>query len=238
MCPAKSTNSFSPASVHLAQRRLQPPDPGPIEIAEPGVAEPVRGRRRGILPKAAPASCSAAAARDAPPPNPAPAAAPSAHPAAADTAAPRAARHRAHPAAASPGPPAEPGSDSRSPPLCSAADSARSPAGSVRARTAGAEPRVSSASTISRPAFPIPCCSAKDRDYPWLKTVSGSRPATTLRTVFMITGTGVHDPPESVFRINWNRCSRSNGIRVHDRPERAIDPSDHERTLDPAPHSR
>ncbi|HME21177.1 MAG TPA: hypothetical protein VKI44_07455 [Acetobacteraceae bacterium] len=40
-------------------------------------------------------------------------------------------------------------------------------------------------------------------------------------TAFMITGTGVHDRPDSVFRINWSGCSRSNGIRVHDRPERA-----------------
>jgi len=37
----------------------------------------------------------------------------------------------------------------------------------------------------------------------------------------MITGTGVHDRPDSVFTINWNRCSRSNGIDVHHPPERA-----------------
>jgi len=37
----------------------------------------------------------------------------------------------------------------------------------------------------------------------------------------MITGFGVHDRPECVFKIGWNRCSRSPGIRVHDRPERA-----------------
>ena len=37
----------------------------------------------------------------------------------------------------------------------------------------------------------------------------------------MITGIGVHDRPESVFRINWIGCSRSNGISVHDPPERA-----------------
>ena len=43
----------------------------------------------------------------------------------------------------------------------------------------------------------------------------------TLPTVFMITGTGVHDPPELVFTIDWNECSRSTGIRVHDPPERA-----------------
>ena len=44
----------------------------------------------------------------------------------------------------------------------------------------------------------------------------------TLRAAFMITGTGVHDRPESVFRINWIGCSRSNGISVHDPPERAV----------------
>ena len=44
-----------------------------------------------------------------------------------------------------------------------------------------------------------------------------------LRTAFMITGTGVHDRPESAFRINWIGCSRSNGIGVHDRPERAYE---------------
>ena len=37
----------------------------------------------------------------------------------------------------------------------------------------------------------------------------------------MITGIGVHDPPESVFTIDWNLCSRSNGIRVHDQTESA-----------------
>jgi hypothetical protein len=37
----------------------------------------------------------------------------------------------------------------------------------------------------------------------------------------MITGIGVHDRPESVFRINWIGCSRSNGISAHDSPERA-----------------
>ena len=37
----------------------------------------------------------------------------------------------------------------------------------------------------------------------------------------MITGIGVHDAPESVFTIDWNLCSRSNGIRVHDLPESA-----------------
>jgi len=45
------------------------------------------------------------------------------------------------------------------------------------------------------------------------------RTAMRLQTVFMITGIGVHDPPESVFTIDWNGCSRSNGIRVHHPPE-------------------
>ena len=39
----------------------------------------------------------------------------------------------------------------------------------------------------------------------------------------MITGTGVHDRPESAFTIDWNECSRSTGIGVHDPPERAVD---------------
>ena len=38
----------------------------------------------------------------------------------------------------------------------------------------------------------------------------------------MITGTGVHDRPESAFTIDWNECSRSTGIRVHDPPEYAL----------------
>ena len=44
----------------------------------------------------------------------------------------------------------------------------------------------------------------------------------TPRAAFMITGIGVHDRPESVFTINWIACSRSNGISVHDPPERAV----------------
>jgi hypothetical protein len=38
----------------------------------------------------------------------------------------------------------------------------------------------------------------------------------------MITGTGVHDRPESLFTINWIECSRSNGTGVDDPPERAV----------------
>ena len=37
--------------VHLAQRRLQPTDPLAIQIAEPGIAEPVGGRRAVFLPQ-------------------------------------------------------------------------------------------------------------------------------------------------------------------------------------------
>ena len=38
----------------------------------------------------------------------------------------------------------------------------------------------------------------------------------------MITGTGVHDPPDSAFTINRNGCSRSTGFSVHVPPERAL----------------
>jgi FkbM family methyltransferase len=38
----------------------------------------------------------------------------------------------------------------------------------------------------------------------------------------MITGIGVHDPPEFAFTINWNSCSRSTGFSVHSPPEHAI----------------
>jgi hypothetical protein len=41
-------------------------------------------------------------------------------------------------------------------------------------------------------------------------------------SAFMITGTGVHDPAESAFSIDRNRCSRSTGMHVHDGPERAV----------------
>jgi hypothetical protein len=37
----------------------------------------------------------------------------------------------------------------------------------------------------------------------------------------MITGTGVHDPPDSMFMIDWIGRSQSNGIGVHDPPEYA-----------------
>lgn len=45
------------------------------------------------------------------------------------------------------------------------------------------------------------------------ETVSGGGPSHLSRTVFMITGTGVHDRPESVFRIHQNQRSRSTGTR-------------------------
>src|SRR4029077_8679421 len=66
-----------------------------------------------------------------------------------------------------------------------------------------------------------PRCVAKDWDYPWLKTCGSNDPLRRSRTAFMITGTGVHDRPESAFTIDWNECSRSTGIRVHDPPEYA-----------------
>ena len=37
--------------VDLAHRRLQPPGPGPVEIAEPGIAEPVSGAGAVLLPQ-------------------------------------------------------------------------------------------------------------------------------------------------------------------------------------------
>jgi hypothetical protein len=37
----------------------------------------------------------------------------------------------------------------------------------------------------------------------------------------MITGIGVHDPPEFALTIKRNRCSRSTGFSVHNPPERA-----------------
>ena len=40
-----------PRDVHLAQRRLQPPDPLPIEIAEPGIAEAVRSTGAVFFPQ-------------------------------------------------------------------------------------------------------------------------------------------------------------------------------------------
>ena len=36
------------------------------------------------------------------------------------------------------------------------------------------------------PGIPFPCCSAKDRNYPWLKTVSSSDPSLKRRIVFTI----------------------------------------------------
>lgn len=52
-----------------------------------------------------------------------------------------------------------------------------------------------------------------------MKTVSSNSPPRHVQTVFMTTGIGVHDRPDSVFTINWIECSRSNGIGVHDRPD-------------------
>ncbi len=45
------------------------------------------------------------------------------------------------------------------------------------------------------------------------------RPTVAPQIAFMITGTGVHDRPESLFTIDRNRCSRSTGLDVHDQTE-------------------
>src|SRR5450432_3094777 len=121
---------------------------------------------------------------------------------------------------ASPNPPSGRGPDNCSRPRCSDPDCLRSPAGSVLARTVTEALHVSSASTLSRPAFRPPLL-GKGLGLPVVEDCQQQRPAMRLRRAFMITGIGVHDPPESVFTIDWNLCSRSNGIRVHDPPESA-----------------
>src|SRR5262249_39288461 len=80
--------------------------------------------------------------------------------------------------------------------------------------------RVSSASTISLPASRSPLL-AKGSTLPSLEDCQRNRPTLASNTVFMITETGVHDPPDSAFIINRNGCSRSTGFSVHDPPERA-----------------
>jgi hypothetical protein len=65
----------------------------------------------------------------------------------------------------------------------------------------------------------------KGSGLPLVEDCQQRRPTVALPAVFMITGIGVHDRPESVFRINWIGCSRSNGIGVHDPPERALQPN-------------
>ena len=52
----------------------------------------------------------------------------------------------------------------------------------------------------------------------------------------MITGIGVHDQTEPVFTIDWNLCSRSNGIGVHDSPESAL--YQRGETIEATPHVR
>ena len=99
--------------MDLAHRRLQPAGPGPVEIAEPGIAEPVGARRRGTPPTAAPASRRDGAARDAPRPNRASGADRRGCRRAAETAALRAARRRDPRAAARRCRRRAPGSDSR-----------------------------------------------------------------------------------------------------------------------------
>jgi len=40
--------------------------------------------------------------------------------------------------------------------------------------------------------------------------------------VFKAPGIGVRTAPESVFKEEWNGCSKQNGIGVHDAPEYAV----------------
>jgi hypothetical protein len=67
--PAKSTNSFSPADMRLAHRRLQPARPSPVQVAVPRIGEPVGVRRPDTPSTAAPRSHRDDAARDAPRPS-------------------------------------------------------------------------------------------------------------------------------------------------------------------------
>ena len=49
--PGEVDEQLLPSQVYLAQRRLQSPNPGPIEIAEPGVTEPIRSTGAVFFPK-------------------------------------------------------------------------------------------------------------------------------------------------------------------------------------------
>ena len=49
--PGEVDEQLLPSQMHLAQRRLQSSNPGPIEIAEPGVTEPVRSTGAVFFPK-------------------------------------------------------------------------------------------------------------------------------------------------------------------------------------------
>jgi hypothetical protein len=66
-----------------------------------------------------------------------------------------------------------------------------------------------------------PLLLGKESNLPVVEDRQRNRPPKVTPSLFMITGFGVHDRPEYVFKIDWNRCSRSPGIRVHDPPERA-----------------
>ena len=68
---------------------------------------------------------------------------------------------------------------------------------------------------------PDPLLLAKGSILPSVEDRQRNRPAIATTAAFMITGIGVHDPPEFAFTINWNRCSRSTGFSVHDPPEHA-----------------
>ena len=133
-----------------------------------------------------------------------------------------AAHRRDRPAPARPIPRAVPDRDSRShcagAELQAAANSTLAqPVPEPQAQHIAYLPHRQSLSRHSDPLF-----LAKGSTLPWLKTVSGTDRASRQPAVFMITGIGVHDPPEFVFMINWSRCSRSTGFSVHDPPERAV----------------
>ena len=138
--------------MDLAHRRLQPPGPGPVEIAEPGIAEPVGARRRGTPPTAAPASRRDGAARDAPRPNRASGADRPGCRRAAETAALRAARRRDPRAAARRGRRRAPGSNSPTPCPGPARGCGPPPAAAARSHSTVAKLPGSGASTVSRPA--------------------------------------------------------------------------------------
>jgi hypothetical protein len=99
----------------------------------------------------------------------------------------------------------------------------QAPCDSTLAQTVS-EPRRRSTSRIFRidnlsPGIPIPL--AKGSRLPSVEDCQRNRPTIASTIAFMITGIGVHDPPDSAFTINWIGCSRSTGFGVHNPPERA-----------------
>src|SRR6185312_5841959 len=175
--------------MHLAQRRLQSADPGPIQLAEPRIAEPVLPARSGaiLLPQqrqrhVGPAQLAMNR---------------------------RPVRHRPLLRQAFTTPVLIP----RLRPI------ARwlSPWAKRSRRTS----RIFRIDSLS-PGIPFPPPFGKRSGLPMVEDRRQRRLATTRRPALMSTRTGVHDPPDSAFTINWIGCSRSNGISVHNPPERAI----------------